>query len=246
MIHAPRLPLIALLFAVSLLTLPPALQAAESAPPPNTLTEAERAAGWRLLFDGTTTTGWRGFKRSEFPAKGWTVEDGCLRHLPKGGGGDIVTTDQFEDYELTWEWSINAGGNGGLKYFITEDRAEAIGHEYQMMGEPDLAAIRRDPRHATGSFYEVVPVNPEAFPLRAPGAWNQSRLIVHGKHIEHWLNGVKVVDYELGSERVQQGIAKSKFRNVAGFGTHFRHRILLQDHGGDVRLRNLKLLPAKP
>lgn len=211
--------------------------------PPNTLSEAERAAGWRLLFDGRTSTGWRSFRGKEFPEKGWVVEDGCLRHVPKGGGGDIVTIETFRDYELTWEWSINAGGNGGLKYFITEDRKEAIGHEYQMMGEPDLAAIRRDPIHATAAFYAVVPVSPEDFPLRAPGAWNQSRLVVRGNQVEHWLNGVRVVAYELGSDRVKAGIAASKFRNVQGFGTRFTHHILLQDHGGDVRHRNLKIRP---
>ncbi len=213
--------------------------------PPNTLTDTERAAGWRLLFDGRTTEGWRGYRKQVFPDKGWAVEDGSIRHLPKGGGGDIVTRDQFENYELSWEWSINAGGNGGLKYFVIEDRPDVIGHEYQMMGEPDLAAIRKDPKHATGSFYDVIPVSLE-LPLRPPGQWNQSRVVVRGNHVEHWMNGKQVVAYELGSETVKAAIAASKFRKIERFGTKFPHHLLLQDHGGDVRYRSIKLLPLKP
>lgn len=234
-------PLRPLLFALLAIASP--LRAEDA--PPNTLTDAERAAGWRLLFDGRTSEGWRGYRKEAFPDKGWAVEEGSIRHLPKGGGGDIVTRDKFENYELSWEWSIDAGGNGGLKYFVIEDRENVIGHEYQMMGEPDLAAIRKDPKHATGSFYDVIPVSLE-LPLRPPGQWNQSRVVIRGNHVEHWLNGKQVVAYELGSEPVKAAIATSKFKKIERFGTRFPHHILLQDHGGDVRYRSIKLLPIKP
>ncbi len=240
----PRCPAFLALWMATLAFLPGAGSAAE--PPPNTLTDTERAAGWKLLFDGRSTAGWRSFRAAGFPDKGWAVEDGCLRHLPKGGGGDIITTEKFDDYEFNFEWKINPGGNGGVKYFITEDRTgEARGHEYQIMGEPGLEAIRRDPLHATGSFYDVLPV-PTEFPLRPPESWNESRIVVRGNAVEHWLNGVRILAYELGSDAVKTGLARSKFKAIAGFGTKFPHHLLLQDHGGDVRFRNLKLRPLPP
>lgn len=227
--------------AAALALLPSSVQAAD--PAPNTLTDAERTAGWRLLFDGKTTGGWRGFRSTTFPSKGWAVEEGCLRHLPQGGGGDIITVEKFNDYEFAFEWKINPGGNGGVKYFITEDRpGEARGHEYQTMGEPSVEAVRKNPLHATGSFYDVLPV-PADFPFRPPETWNESRIVVRGQSVEHWLNGTRILAYELGSETVTAAIARSKFRSVAGFGTKFPHHLLLQDHGGDVRFRNLKLRP---
>lgn len=214
-------------------------------PAPNSLTESERAAGWRLLFDGETSQGWRAYGKPGFPDKGWAIEDGCIRHLARGGGGDIITTNKFDDYEFAWEWKVNAGGNGGLKYFVIEDRPDVIGHEYQLMGEADLTAARRDLKHATGSFYDVLPA-PTDLPLRPPGTWNESRLVVHGHKVEHWLNGRNILTYELGSDPVKAAIAKSKFRGIPRFGTKFPHHLLLQDHGGDMWFRNLKLRPLSP
>jgi hypothetical protein len=215
-------------------------------PAVNHLTAAERADGWRLLFDGTTSTGWRGFHQTGFPSKGWDVKDGCLHHAARAGGGDLVTDGLFEDYDFRFEWKIDAGGNSGVKYFITEDRSGAIGHEYQLMGSRTPAEALVDLKHATASFYDVLPPATNALP-RSPGEWNESRILVQGNHVEHWLNGVQVLTYELGSDAVKAGIAASKFKTVPGFGTHFAHRLLLQDHGGDVAFRNLKLrvLPAE-
>lgn len=232
-----------LLACLASLTLASSLAAAEQAP--NTLTDAERAAGWRLLFDGRTTTGWRGYKQNDMATAGWLVQDGCLHHPGKSGGKDIITLDKFEDYELTWQWKINAGGNSGLKYFVIEDRPDVIGHEYQIMGETGPESVRKDPKHATGSFYDVLPVNTD-LPLRTPGSWNESRLILRGNHVEHWLNDKLVVSYELGSDAVKAGIAASKFRRIERFGTRFPHHILLQEHGGDVSFRNIKLKPLAP
>lgn len=218
------------------------VRAADPTPAPNTLSATEKAEGWKLLFDGRTSAGWRGFKATGFPAFGWSIEDGCIRHLFKGKGGDVITTEKYNDYEFAFEWRIDAGGNSGVKYFITEDRESAIGHEYQLLGEKDAAELRANLLHATASFYAVAPVSADA-PLRPPGSWNQSRIIVRGKAVEHWLNGARVCQYELGSPEITAGIAKSKFKGVEGFGTKFPHHLLLQDHGGDTWFRNLKLRP---
>lgn len=230
-----------LVLAVALLS----TSVAAATEPPNTLSQSEKAAGWRLLFDGTTTHGWRTFQKTTFPTQGWIVREGCLGHLGKAGGGDIVTTDTFSDYDFVFEWRINPGGNSGVKYFIDEKRRGAIGHEYQLLGPTTEAEARRDPKHATASYYDVLPVGTNAFP-RPPGEWNQSRILIQGKKVEHWLNGQRVLAYELGSEAVQAGIAASKFKGVAGFGSKFAHPILLQDHGGEIWFRNLKLRPLPP
>ncbi|MBL9137239.1 MAG: DUF1080 domain-containing protein [Verrucomicrobiales bacterium] len=207
---------------------------------PNTLTAAERSEGWRLLFDGNSSAGWRAIKKSEFPTNGWAIAEGCIRHLPKGGGGDIVTTEKFSSYELRFEWKMNAGGNSGLKYFVDETRSVHPGHEYQLLGPTTTAEAVRDLKHATASFYDVLPVQTNALP-RPPGEWNQSRIVVRKSKVEHWLNGEKVLTYDLESPEVKAAIAASKFRGVAGFGSVFPHPILLQDHGGDAWFRNLKI-----
>jgi hypothetical protein len=213
-----------------------------SASAPNQLSDAEKAAGWKLLFDGKTTTGWRNFKKQTFPDKGWVVEDGCLKHVANGGGGHIITTGQFDDFELQWEWRIPPRGNNGLKYFITEEGAGAIGHEYQLI---DDAFVKRD-TSSTASFYEVLA--PKAGkPLKAPGEWNHSKILVRGNHVEHWLNGAKVLEFELGSDQVKAGVAKGKYKGVPGYGTKIKGHILLTDHRDEASFRNLKIreLPAK-
>src|SRR2546423_655544 len=160
---------------------------------PNELTAQEKAAGWKLLFDGKTTQGWRSFKKESFPARGWVVEEGWLHCLGKDGG-DIITESEFDNFELQWEWKQAQSGNSGLKYFITETRATPIGHEYQMIDDerdPDakLAAGKR----TTGAFYDVL--NPEHAQVKPAGETNQSRVVVRGNRVEHWLNGTKVLDY---------------------------------------------------
>lgn len=227
--NCPLICSIGLVLAVGAATLPAA--------PPNTLTAAEQSAGWKLLFDGRTPAHWHSFKRTTFPAKGWAVEDGCLKHLEKGGGGDLVSDEQFEEFDLTWEWKIARGANGGLKYFVTDQRAAALGHEYQMIDDgPKGGGL-----HATASFYDVLPA-PAGTKANPPGQWNQSHVLVRGQHVEHWLNGAKVLEYDLGSEAVRAAVARSKFKNVAGFGTRVKGHLLLQDHGGEVWLRDIKIL----
>jgi hypothetical protein len=203
---------------------------------PNQLTPAEKEAGWRLLFDGQTTSGWRSFGKQTFPAKGWTVDNGWLKCLAKGRGGDIVTVDEFTDFELCWEWRLPPKANNGLKYFITEQRGAAIGHEYQMIDDTTI----KPGKGSTASFYDVLAPKLDK-PLKPPGETNQSRIVVQGNHVEHWLNGAKVLQYELGSPEVLAAVARSKFKDVAGFGTKIKGRILLTDHGDEACFRNVKI-----
>lgn len=221
-----------------------ALFIASSAPAQslNQLTDEEKAAGWELLFDGKTLNGWRNFKKQTPPKQGWVVEEGILKKVAGVNGGDIISFKEYEQFEFTWEWRIAPRANNGIKYFITESRNSAIGHEYQMIDD----SIIKIPKEQTASFYDVLP--PNAYkPVKAPGEWNFSRVVVLGNHVEHWLNGAQVLEYELGSEEVKAAVAKSKFKNVAGFGTRIKGHILLTDHHDEAWFRNLKIreLPAK-
>jgi hypothetical protein len=206
----------------------------------NRLTDAEKTAGWKLLFDGQTAAGWRGFKQAAFPGQGWLVEDGWLHCLGKRGG-DIVTVEEFDQFELEWEWKIESGGNSGVKYFVLESRNGAIGHEYQMLDDalnPDGKSANG--KHVTASFYDVLkPAIPP--PVKPFGEINQSRILVKGNHVEHWLNGVKVLEYECGSAAVKAAVAESKFKNITGFGDPAKAHILLQDHNSQVWFRNIKI-----
>ena len=203
---------------------------------PNELTPAEQAAGWKLLFDGKTTSGWRSFKKQSFPEKGWLVEDGCLKKVANVQGGDIITTNTYTDFDLRWDWRIAPRANNGIKYFITEERGVAIGHEYQMVDD----SLVKDGKSSTASFYEVLAPSDNK-PLNPPGDWNQSRVLVEGNHVEHWLNGAKVLEYELGSEPVKAGVATSKFKNVKGFGEKLKGHILLTDHKDEACFRNIRI-----
>ena len=205
----------------------------------NQLTANEKAAGWKLLFDGKTTQGWRGFKKPAFPAHGWVIEDGWLHCLGKGGG-DIIPDAEFDDFELEWEWKVAPGANSGVKYFITESRDAPVGHEYQMIDDArGLSASQRGGKKATAAFYDVL--KPTSVPTKPPGEVNQSRILVRGNHVEHWLNGVKVLEYECGSDAVKAAVAQSKFKDTPGFGNKIKCHILLQDHNSEVWFRNLKI-----
>ena len=208
-----------------------ALQAA-----PNELTASEKAEGWKLLFDGKTTAGWRSFKKQTFPDKGWVVEDGALKKVANVQGGDIITTNTFEQFDLRWEWKVPPKANNGIKYFITEERGGPIGHEYQMIDDSTV----NNPKQRTASFYDVLPPD-EHTASKPPGEWNQSRVFVQGNRVEHWLNGVKVLDYELGGEKVKTAVAASKFKDVKGFGERLKGHILLTDHKDEAVFRNIKI-----
>jgi len=227
-----------LLFTISALFAALSLHAADESA--NRLSPEEKSAGWRLLFDGKTTEGWRSFKKTTFPDKGWVVEEGILKKVPKVNGGDIITKDTFDNFDLQWDWRIPEKANNGIKYFITEERAQAIGHEYQMIDESTVK-VKKD---STASFYDVLPPIDDK-PLNPPGEWNHSRVLVQGNHVEHWLNGKKVLAYELGSEEVKAAVLKSKFKNVKDFGTHIKGHILLTDHQDEAWFRNIKIRELK-
>lgn len=206
----------------------------------NTLSLDEKQTGWRLLFDGKSLKGWRTYNKQTPPSTGWKVEDGLLKKVGGQRGGDIITEDQFGDFEFSWEWKISKAGNNGVKYLVTEQRPSAPGHEYQMIddtGHPDgkLGAKRQ-----TAAFYDVLPPATDK-PLKPVGEWNHSRIIIQGNSVEHWLNGAKVLTYELGREATKTALTASKFKNAPAFGSKIRGHIMLTDHQDECSFRNLKI-----
>jgi hypothetical protein len=222
---------------------------------PNTLTEAERAAGWRLLWDGRTGSGWRSAKGGEFPKQGWEMKDGVLSVVETGGaesraGGDIVTVESFPAFELQVDFRLTPGANSGIKYYVDTElnKAEgsAIGLEYQLLDDarhPD-AKQGREGNRTLASLYDLIPA-PATKPTRPIGEWNTARIVSDGRHVEHWLNGAKVLEYERGSEEYRRRVAGSKYKVWPAFGERPAGNILLQDHGNRVDFRNVKIRVPK-
>jgi hypothetical protein len=211
----------------------------DSKPAANTLTAAEKAAGWQLLFDGQTLDAWRGYRREALPDAGWEIKDGTVRTVAKVKGTELITRKKFNDFEFAWEWRVAPGGNNGVKYFVTEDRPQSPGHEYQMIDDTGYGA-KLGLGHRTADFYEVVPAAADK-PLRPAGEWNASRIVVRGSRVEHWLNGKNVLTYDLGSAAVKEGIEKSKFKGHPGFGEKIAGHIMLTYHQDECWFRNLKV-----
>jgi hypothetical protein len=212
----------------------------------NQLTPAEKKDGWVLLFNGSNLDGWRGYKRPDASSTRWVVQDGLLT-LNTGdskdtlGQRDIISTAQFDSFELAWEWKISPGGNSGVKYLVLEDRDAAIGHEYQVIDDAKHPDAKVGPKRQTAAFYDVLPAANR--PLKPAGEWNQSRVIVKGNAVEHWLNGTKVLSYQLASPELATAIAASKFKDVERFGKPHKAHVLIQDHGDAVWYRNVKIRP---
>lgn len=225
---------------IVLLALSLALQSAVAAgPAPTTLTAAEKAAGWQLLFDGQMLDAWRGYRRETQPDAGWQIKDGTVQTVAKVKGTDLITRKKFNDFEFTWEWRVAPGGNNGVKYFVTEERPQSPGHEYQMIDDAGYPG-KLSPGHLTADFYDVLPAAADK-PIRPGGEWNSSRIVVRGAHVEHWLNGKNVLTYELGSAAVKAGIEKSKFKGHPGFGEKIAGHIMLTYHQDECSFRNLKI-----
>jgi hypothetical protein len=236
---------------------------------PNTLSAAERAAGWRLLFDGHSFAGWRGLGYDHVPTAHWTVENGAIKKIaneqvakgPDGKrlpGGDLMTEATYGDFELSWDWKMTPAGNSGMKYNVSEELSggqpsnalrpatgspgvshSAIGFEYQMIDD-DRHSDGKLPTHRSGALYDMLV--PSADKKLAPvGEWNHSRIVFVGNHGEHWLNGVKVVEYDLGSPRIDSAFAHSKFHTMPWFPQRRTGHIVLQDHGDEVYFRNIKI-----
>jgi hypothetical protein len=233
-------------------------------PPANTLTEQEKQEGWRLLWDGNTTEGWQSAITTGLPEQGWEIRDGDLMVTNNNGaesqhGGDIITKERFSNFELKVDFKCTPGCNSGIKYFVqpklsavsgTGAKAaigSAIGPEFQVLDDerhPD-AKLGRNGDRTLGSLYDLIPASKDKKPNYI-GEWNHALIIARGKHVEHWLNGEKIVEYDRGSADFRKRVAESKFHGVAGFGEWPDGNILLQEHGGIVSFRNVKIRVLDP
>lgn len=217
----------------------------------NTISEREAKEGWKLLFDGKTTNGWRGAKLDKFPAKGWVVENGILKVLAGNGGestngGDIVTTRTYRNFILKVDFKITKGANSGIKYFVdpsmNKGAGSAIGCEFQILDDlrhPD-AKLGVKGNRKLGSLYDLIPA-----PANKPfdiNKFNTAMIVVRGNHVEHWLNGVKLLEYERNNQEWNALVAYSKYKNWPNFGNFTDANILLQDHGNEVWFKNVKIL----
>lgn len=225
----------------------------------NQLTEREKSDGWQLLWDGKTTQGWRGAKLDRFPDKGWKIEHGVLTVIKGSGGestqgGDIVTTAKYRNFELEVDFKLTQGANSGIKYFVDTElnkgEGSAIGCEYQLLDDehhPD-AKLGANGNRTLASLYDLIPAEAR---LYAPHEsvtkrvnqyeWNRAKIIVNGNHVQHFLNGIKVVAYERGTQMWRAVVARSKYVVWPNFGELPEGHILLQDHGDEVSFRNIKI-----
>ena len=220
----------------------------------NTLSSAEVDAGWQLLFDGESRDGWRGYNREDLPAHGWEVRDGNLVVLERVGdaedwGGDIVTEQVFDNFELSLEFNVSPAANSGIFYRAIEVPGQPMWHsapEYQVLD--DSAHIEMDAMdmhtHLSGDNYDLHASSGSV--VKPAGEWNHVRIIVNRGHVEHWLNGVKTVEYEFWSPDLEQRVGASKFVDYPEYGRATMGQIGLQDHGNEVWYRNIKIRPIRP
>jgi hypothetical protein len=228
------------------------------APSMNTLTDQERAEGWELLFDGETFTGWRGLGREGIPEGHWVIEDGTIRKVSSGDvptaadgqpleGGDIMTVNTYENFELVFEWKVAPGANSGIKYNVSEDmstssppRYAALGYEYQVLDDERHPDAKNGPNRTAAALYDLVAPNAQK-PLRPVGEYNRAHIVFQGNLGEHWLNGEKVVTFDLDSDDFKVRFEASKYEPIPGFAEKRKGHIVLQDHGDDVWFRNIKI-----
>lgn len=216
----------------------------------NTISEREAAEGWKLLWDGKTAEGWRGAKLDHFPEKGWSIDNGVLKVHKSGGGestngGDIVTTRPYKNFMLKVDFRITEGANSGIKYFVdtnlNKGEGSAIGCEFQILDDrwhPD-AKLGVEGNRTLGSLYDLIPA-PKDKPFRS-GFFNTAMVIVKGTHVEHWLNGVKIIEYERNNQMWEALVNFSKYKDWPNFGNAEEGLLLLQDHGDEVWFQNIKI-----
>lgn len=224
---------------------------------PNTLTPSEQEEGWTLLFNGEDFSNWTGLGRDEIPPGHWEIVDGTIHKVESGDvptaedgqpleGGDIMTTETYRNFELTLEWKTSEGGNSGIKYNVSdslstahEPQYAALGFEYQLLDD-DRHPDAEEPNHRAGALYDLIPANDQKS-LNPVGEWNQARVVFQGSRGEHWLNGEKVLEYDLESARFDSLFAESKYADIDGFRTRRAGHVVLQDHGNDFWFRNVKI-----
>jgi hypothetical protein len=241
-------------------TLPRIVTAADSQGQ-NTLSTAEKTQGWILLFDGKSFEGWRGLGREGIPEGHWAIEDGAIKKIPSADvplqadgqplqGGDLLTLDTFLNFEFTFEWKIGPGGNSGIKYNVSEDMSTAnppqhaaLGFEYQILDDALHPDARASDTHRAGALYDLMTA--EAALLKPVGEYNTGKIVFRGSHGEHWLNGRKILEYDLGSDDMRKRIQQSKYSSIAGFADKRKGHIVLQDHTDAAWFRNLKLREIK-
>lgn len=209
---------------------------------PNTLTSKEIKNGWVLLFDGTSTNGWTTTKGQPVPAGGWEIANGCINTIIGGKGADIITVNEYSDFELSVDFKITPGCNSGIKYFFTTyESGGNLGCEYQIIDDK-LGEDTKQANHLCGSLYDVLPPVESKKKVNSPGEWNTLRVVAKGKKVEHWMNGVNILEYTRGDQAFSDAVAKSKFsKTVPAFGTVEKGHIMLQYHGGLVAFRNIKI-----
>lgn len=222
----------------------------------NELSDFEKKNGWKLLFDGKTSKGWVGAYKTTFPEKGWNINDGILTIQKSDGSesntfGDIVTKEIYSAFDLAFDFKITEGANSGVKYFVTlseENKGSAIGLEYQILDDAKHPDAKQgiDGNRTLASLYDLIKANKQPRFVRKPGEWNQGRIVVYPDNkVEHYINGVKVVEYQRGSKEYRDLVAISKYKVWKNFGEAKEGRILLQDHGDEVSYKNIKIKPLK-
>ena len=212
----------------------------------NELTGSEKKKGWVLLFDGKTTNGWTTTGGKPVPA-GWEIEDGNMTAIAGGKGGDIITAKEYANFELTVDYRIDTACNSGIKYFFTKyDEGGNLGMEYQILDD-ELAEDNKKANHLTGSLYDILAPSKLMKKVNPTGVWNTIRIVSENDRVQHWLNGFKVLEYKKTSESFKDAVALSKFsKTVPAFGSVKQGHILLQEHGGLVSFRNIKVRVIKP
>ncbi|MHB1178439.1 MAG: 3-keto-disaccharide hydrolase [Daejeonella sp.] len=207
----------------------------------NKLTSKEKRNGWVLLFDGQSSNGWTSTSGKPVPP-GWEVKDGKITALKGGKGGDIITVNEYSNFDLSLDYNIEPGCNSGVKYFFTKyEKGGNLGMEYQILDDK-LAEDNKKENHLSGSFYDVLPTLASKKRVKEPGQWNTMRIVAKGKHVEHWLNGVKILEFTRGSKTYTDAVSLSKFKaTMPAFGMIDKGHILLQEHGGAVSFKNIKI-----
>ncbi len=228
----------------------------------NVLTNEEKSEGWILLFDGKSFEGWRGLGREGIPEGHWVVEDGTIKKVPsenvplqKDGqplvGGDLITIQTYENFELAFEWKISPAGNSGVKYNVSEEmstayppKSAALGFEYQILDDEGHPDAQVSDTHTSAALYDLIA--PQGKSLKSVGEFNTARIVLNGTHGEHWLNGVKVLEYDLETPEMDRLLAASKYKDIIAFAKKRQGHIVLQDHTDTVWFRNIKIRIIEP